>query len=107
MNDDFVYTNLNSILEITNVTDSALDNDVIESCIHSLNNILEYAAKPYEKKRPSKNPDPFSTTHKVNNPWYDSECKNKRKEFDAARLIYYNTLHKNDLTTMCNIRNEY
>ena len=117
MNDDFVCSNLNSILEITNATDSILDIDVIEACIDNLNNILDYAAKPYVKKCQLSNNSTHSNKTQNNatnirnnnnrNPWYDTECKSKKREFDDAKNIYYQTLHPNDLNTMCNIRNEY
>ena len=39
MNDAYVCSNLNSLLEITDSTDPILCNDVIDSCIESLNNV--------------------------------------------------------------------
>ena len=42
-----------------------------------------------------------------NNPWYDNECLNKRKEFKNARDIYNVTLQEEDLKTLCKIRNSY
>lgn len=114
MNDDYVYSNLNAILELTNFNDNYLNIDVIDSCIESLNSVLEYAAKPFEKKcnnfnviSNSCNNQSYAYAKDNNNPWYDNECKNKRKEFDAARKIYFNSLQQNDLHSMCNIRNEY
>ena len=109
MNDDFSCSQLNSILEITERTDTILDDETVEDCIKGLIHVLEYAAEPFKctYKPNEHNCKSFYKNTEKYNKWYDSDCKNKKKEFDIARDLYYHTLHERDLRNMCDIRNSY
>ena len=106
MSDPYIISNLHSILELDLNSHSHIENDILESCITGLNHVLDYAAAPFTNKPNSTNHSDF-TKKRNNNPWYDIECKNKKKEFDNARDVYRHTLSDTDLKNLCNIRNEY
>ena len=105
MNDEYVCSNLNSILDILNNNVSTLDNDIIDDCLNGLNHVLEYSASDFVKKTPSN--VNYNRYRKNNNLWYDQECINKRKEFDLARDNYLHTLQDKDLKYFCCLRNAY
>ena len=45
--------------------------------------------------------------NRINNLWYDQECRNKRKEFELARDKHLDSLQEVDLKSFCCIRNAY
>ena len=112
MNDEYVCSNLNSILEIMENPSFTLDNDDVENCILGINHVLEYATadcvnKPNFKPLVDTYASNVTSRNNNNNPWYDKECRNKKKEFITARDLYYQTFLDKDLYTFCNIRNAY
>ena len=101
MNDDVAVEKLNSIIAMLHIYENT---DVIDDSIDILYNVLEQAAQPllYKKKHNFK----FSEK-KDSQPWYDNECKNKKKEFDNAILFYKESGDDIDLKNLTEIRNSY
>ena len=100
-----------SILDITQSEDFVFDSETIEACITGLNHVIEYAACPFTcNSRSNTASSSYLTENKKdfnNNSWYDTDCRNKKKEFDIARNLYKQTLLETDLRNFCNIRNAY
>ena len=109
--DDYASSNLMSILDITQSEDFVFDSETIEACITGLNHVIEYAACPFTcNSRSNTASSSYLTENKKdfnNNSWYDTDCRNKKKEFDIARNLYKQTLLETDLRNFCNIRNAY
>ena len=78
MNDDYATSKLNSILEMIQSENMPIDNVNIESCISSLNHVLEYAASSFACK-PKTNSSHTDTEYRKNF-WYDIECENNNKK---------------------------
>lgn len=104
LNDDFSLFNLHAIIDILN--DSAVeDNVIIDKCIYALQCVIEYAAEPFLKRKAKHTS--YSTASKSNQEWYDTECKNMKKDFDLAIDIFKETNSDDDLNNLCTIRNKY
>ena len=104
LSDDHISVHLNAILEITLNENFVFDEDTIEACINGLIHVIEYAAYPFIC---NSQPKSSSTSNSQKNTWYDSECSNKKKEFDISKAIYRQTLSEIDLKVMCELRNAY
>ena len=107
MSDAFSVDSLNCIIDVLQNDFNHYDTCIIDECMQSLNNVLEYAALPFKHNSFTNTIKSFSNKNKQSNPWYDIECKLKRKEFDTAIMIYKDTPSADNLTNLTFIRNTY
>ena len=104
LSDDFCLYNLNAIIDVLHDSLNN-DNEIIDKCIHALQCIIDYAAKPFLVS--INKPYFFSPSTKKNNEWYDKECKQMKEKFDLAIDIFKETNNDDDLKSLCTIRNNY
>ena len=105
MSNDVSVDSLNCIIDVlqTDIT----DHEVIDECINSLNNVLEHAALPLKHTYVTNDAKSCPFKNNQSNPWYDQECRLKRKEFDTAIKIYKDTPSTDNLNNLTSIRNTY
>ena len=104
MNDDYSVDSLKCIIDILKTDFN--DHDIIDECTNAMNNVITHAALSFKNDASSKtNAKPFNNNN--SQPWYDNECKLKRKYFDTALFTYKDTPSFENLNNLTFIRNSY
>ena len=102
MNEESSIDKLNLIMDCLdeNMCDLKFSN-----CLSRLDEVIKHASGSHVNKVSHAN---SSNNQTVNGErWYDSNCREKKREFDCARRVFNETSNDLDKIRMCNIRNEY
>ena len=109
MNNVNTTEKLDSIFSTLCLDMDYLTHDVVEKCIIDIKNILVDAAEPFVVK-PNYGHNSANSKEKqlhINKKWFDSDCKQKRLEFENAKSLYNHSQNDVDLRLSCEIRNSY
>ena len=99
----------NQLSSIANSIDEAvtLDDEIIDKYVLDLCNVINRAGKSHFVLFGNKNADENKNVQSINNFWYDSECRDKKRIFEIYEKKFRESNLDEDRVNMCNARNKY
>ena len=84
-----------------------LDDEIIDKYVLDLCNVINRAGKSQFVLFGNKNADENKNVQSINNFWYDSECRDKKRIFEIYEKKFRESNLDEDRVNMCNARNKY